>query len=236
MITILTATLNSADTLPALVASLESQTNQSFLWIVCDGGSTDGTLAILEKASLHLRLKMYVERDFGIYDALNKAVDKCVTDYYLVLGSDDILYEESIEAFLACTRDRPDLISANIVVDGRVRGKSRLPAWLIGQRHFVSSHAVGTVFNKSLHARFGAYSNRYPIAADQCFILRSCMNGAKISYVDLVSGEFGTTGTSSIRTLDTLFDYCRVQIELGFNKYIQLVLLLMRILKNWEKL
>ena len=45
---------------------------------------------------------------------------------------------------------------------------------------FISSHAVGAVFKKNLHDRFGLYSNKYPITADQLFVLKAIKGNAKI--------------------------------------------------------
>ena len=91
-VSILTPTFNSAVLLPRLVESLLCQTDQDFEWVVQDGGSDDNTLSILYEAQSSMRnLKINSCKDFGIYDALNKALRASSGVYYLVVGSDDTL-------------------------------------------------------------------------------------------------------------------------------------------------
>ena len=53
--------------------SIINQTWQDFEWIVIDGGSTDGTLEILNKYKTRIN-KLISEPDKGIYNALNKGI------------------------------------------------------------------------------------------------------------------------------------------------------------------
>ena len=88
-ISIITATLNSEKQISRLINSLNRQTNKSFNWIVKDGGSTDSTLSKLSKIDSDIDTKIIKSIDKGIYDALNQAIKKCKTNYYLFIGSDD---------------------------------------------------------------------------------------------------------------------------------------------------
>ena len=89
-LSIITATYNSAKHLPALIASLRAQTCQDFEWVVADGNSTDGTVELLKQVT-DLKLSWVSQHDFGIYDAMNKAIQRSQSEYYLVIGSDDML-------------------------------------------------------------------------------------------------------------------------------------------------
>lgn len=61
-----------------------------------DGGSTDGTLEILE--SHRTSVSWVSEPDRGIYDAWNKAVAKAGGDWALFLGADDFLMNDNVLA------------------------------------------------------------------------------------------------------------------------------------------
>jgi len=89
-ISIITATYNAAAVLPRLVESLIAQTDQDFEWVVADGASTDGTLEILEQAKTRLKNVVVDSRpDFGIYDAMNRAIKLSKSSYYLIVGADN---------------------------------------------------------------------------------------------------------------------------------------------------
>lgn len=94
-ISIVTATFNAAALLPGLIESLSAQTDRNFEWIVIDGKSTDTTRQIIESAG-SIVSTWISEPDFGIYDALNKAIRIASSEYYLVLGADDRLLPDAI--------------------------------------------------------------------------------------------------------------------------------------------
>ena len=234
-ISIITATYNAAEHLPRLIESLIAQTDQDFEWVVADGGSTDGTLEILEKAKLQLKKVVVDSRpDFGIYDALNRGVKILNGDYYLVLGADDQLLEYAIEKFKNTSTKRDfDLLSFRYFVGNRVAGV-RKPSWefLFSQFAYVSGHAVGLLIRSSLHKKIGLYSRRFPIAADQYFILSAIHAGAKVYSSDIVVGRFALGGFSHNDVIGALTESYRINLSFGCNIFIQTILLVIRIIKN----
>lgn len=231
---VITATYNAAEVLPRLISSLQTQTDQDFEWVVADGASTDETLVLLEKAKETLNIRMDSRPDFGIYDALNRAVKMAHGDYYLVLGADDEIFPETIKKYKnICSAMRPGMVTARVEVDGRSYGiRSRPWEWLYGQFAHVSAHAVGLVIRRDLHDRFGWYSRKFPIAADQLFILKAIHGEVSVCTGDFVAGRFSTQGTSGVDILGALVEGFRVQVMVGHNICLQLALLVLRVLKN----
>ncbi len=234
-ISIITATYNAAYFLPRLIASLRSQTCKDFEWVVADGGSTDGTLEILwQVTDLHLTIDS--RPDFGIYDALNRAIKLCSGDYYLVLGADDYLYKDSIYNFFKSISNHSyDIISAKVLCSGQIIAAKNKFKFLYGQGYYTSTHAVGCLIKKKLHHEIGFYSNLYPIGADFLFLKQVGDGGFIIHNADFISGEFGESGISKADMLTSLTDAYRAQIVTGENKVIQTLLLILRIFKNWQK-
>lgn len=234
-ISIITATYNAAEHLPRLIESLAAQTDQDFEWVVADGGSTDGTLEILETAKLQLNNVVVDSRpDFGIYDALNRGVKKSKSDFYVVLGADDELLPQAVNVFKKeCNKENTDLISFKFHVDDRI-SNIREPRWefLFSQSAHVTGHAVGLLIRKSLHEKNGYYSRILPIAADQLFILSSIRNGAKVSESNSIVGRFSIEGVSNTDPVGALTEIFRVNVLLGHNYYIQLLILILRLIKN----
>ncbi len=236
-ISIITATYNSVSCLPLLIASLRNQTFKNFEWVVADGGSRDGTLEILDSVD-DLSLVVDSRPDFGIYDALNRAIKMCSGDYYIVVGADDILYPDAIDFFYtAIKKSSPDFVSALVHTDsGSIISPEKKWKWFYSQRAYIGAHAVGTLIKKSLHERFGFYSKEFPIAADQYFIRKVCDADVVILYLDFISGVFSTSGVSSYDRAGMLCESFRVQIRCGENKLVQMILLFIRLLKNIQKI
>jgi glycosyltransferase involved in cell wall biosynthesis len=122
LISIITATYNAGDRLPRLIESLRAQSDLDFEWVVMDGASTDGTLDLLAEVK-DLNLVLDTRPDFGIYDAINRAIEVAGGEYYLVLGADDIIYPETVASFRrVASNSDADLITAQIFADGRIHG------------------------------------------------------------------------------------------------------------------
>jgi len=235
-ISVITATYNAARDLPRLVESLQSQTDKKFEWVVADGASNDGTLELLDSIN-DIDIVVDSQPDFGIYDALNRAIKLSKGNYYLVLGADDILYPDAIALFKeSIIHKQVDMVTANVVVNGSVCGVRRPWPWLYGPFSYVSCHAVGTLINKQLHDRYGMYSPKFPIAADQLFLLRAVDGGANIAKANFEAGEFATDGMSGNDVLGTLAEGVRVQILTGRNRLFQLLIFFFRVIKNYRKL
>ena len=230
-ISVITATYNAMQHLPALVESLRRQTDKDFEWVVADGASSDGTVEYL-KSITDLNIKVISQEDFGIYDALNRGIKASSGDFYIVAGADDVFYPNAIGTFKSAICDDAGIITANIDVGKAIAKPEAGRAWLYGMRAIVSGHAVGSCIRRSLHEKFGYYSRSFPICADQLFIGTLYRNGVPVKAVDTVVGRFELQGLSATDVLGMITEFYRVQVRLGFNKYLQTLLVVLRLLKN----
>jgi len=87
-LSIITTVLNSADTIQTCIESVRNQ-HQPVEHIIIDGGSTDGTLEIIEEYRSRLA-KVVSERDEGIYDGMNKGLRLATGDIIGLLNADDV--------------------------------------------------------------------------------------------------------------------------------------------------
>ena len=231
-LSILTATYNAQEQLPGLVESLRAQTDAGFEWVVADGGSTDGTLEILDAAA-DIHPVVSSRPDFGIYDALNRALAQATGDYYLVLGADDRLSADAVERFRReAAISNADFVTGEVLAGEHVLRTREGQAWRYGLNGLVSAHSVGTLIRRSLHDRHGHYSRRFPIAADQLFIAQACAAGASRHVVHgFIAGRFGLGGVSNQDAIGTATEFFRVQLMTGGNRVVQFGLLCARILK-----
>lgn len=94
-VSIITVCYNSAETIEDAIKSVLGQSYLNIEYIVVDGGSTDGTLKILENYKDKIA-KIISEKDNGIYDAMNKGVTVATGDIIGILNSDDFYYDNDI--------------------------------------------------------------------------------------------------------------------------------------------
>jgi glycosyltransferase len=94
-ISIITASLNNAGTLEDCLKSIYSQSYNDIEHIVIDGGSTDGTLEIIDRYRDNID-ELVSEPDDGIYHALNKGLKIASGDVVGFLHADDFYPDERV--------------------------------------------------------------------------------------------------------------------------------------------
>lgn len=233
---VITATLDSQRFIGRLLNSLEKQTDKDFSFIVFDGGSKDKTEEIIRSSKLK-NVTILKGNDSGIYDALNHCIAELKTDYYIVCGADDQLSLNAIKYYKSSADvSGADIICSKVKIGKCIIVPRRKMAWLYGMGAISSSHSVGVAIRTGLHEKYGLYSKKLPIAADQLFIKRVHADGGIFHYADFVSGEYDLGGTSGTDTAGVLTESFRVQLATEKHKCLQLLIFLARLFKNYKKL
>lgn len=96
MYSIIVVCLNAGRRLCETVGSVLGQRCADFEVVVKDGGSSDGSVEMLAEAWQDARLRVYTEKDSGIYDAMNQAVKLAGGAYFLFLNAGDSFYDENV--------------------------------------------------------------------------------------------------------------------------------------------
>ncbi|MDE7359663.1 MAG: glycosyltransferase [Lachnospiraceae bacterium] len=86
---------NAGEKLEKTIASIRGQTETDYEIIVQDGLSTDGSV---ERLSAAADLKLFRERDEGIYDAMNRAVSHAAGRYLFFLNCGDYFADREVLA------------------------------------------------------------------------------------------------------------------------------------------
>lgn len=90
---VIVVSLNAGEKLKQTLDSILRQTYRDFEIVVKDGGSTDGSLEGLRQDE---RIKLYVKRDKGIYDAMNQAVSYAEGEFLLFMNCGDSFFGEEV--------------------------------------------------------------------------------------------------------------------------------------------
>lgn len=197
LVTVITVVFNGEECLEATIESVLNQTYDNIEYIVIDGGSTDGTLAIINKYNEQIDYWVS-EADNGIYDAMNKAVTLARGDWCYFLGSDDVLLPEFSRLIDAVT-DTGHVYYGNVVIrkTGRVSGGKFTKYKLMQQN--ICHQAI--LYPRELLVRF-RYSYKYKFYADyhlNLLAFRHC----RFKFVPCNVAIFDDRGASSQR--DTVF-------------------------------
>lgn len=94
-VSIITATYNRASTIIRALESIKNQNYYNIQIIVIDGASSDNTISLVQK-QLGDGDILISEPDDGIYDALNKGLDKATGEIIAFLHSDDFYFNDEV--------------------------------------------------------------------------------------------------------------------------------------------
>ena len=115
-ISIVTITYNAARTLQRTLDSVACQTYADIEHLIIDGASKDDTVAIAEryKAASRHEVVIQSEPDKGLYDAMNKGLQKATGDYLVFLNAGDTLYApDTIETVAKTINNNREPITMN---------------------------------------------------------------------------------------------------------------------------
>jgi glycosyltransferase involved in cell wall biosynthesis len=93
-ITIITVCFNAEKTIRDTIESVLGQAYQNLDYLIIDGGSKDGTLAIIQEYTD--RLHYVSELDHGIYDAMNKGIAMATGEVIGILNADDVYQDMTV--------------------------------------------------------------------------------------------------------------------------------------------
>lgn len=187
LFSIITVTWNAADVIAPTLQSVRQQTSRDYEMLIIDGASSDDTLAIVNKASI-ASLRVFSEPDKGLYDAMNKGIDRARGRYLIFLNAGDRFADDTVLARLALlTADNPGVIYGQTQLvnnAGTVVGKRHLTA---PKRLTADSFLKGMVV---CHQAFAArrdlvphYDLKYRYSADYDWCIKVLRKSPANAYV-----------------------------------------------------
>ncbi|MDR3371566.1 glycosyltransferase family 2 protein [Rhodoferax sp.] len=225
LISIVVAVYNCKTTLQQCLDSVRAQTYPSIELIVIDGGSTDGTIDIIQK-NVQSIAYWVSEPDRGIYNAWNKALARATGDWICFLGADDYLWEAQVVARMAETLA---LIPVNIrVAYGQIMllDQNGVPLHKVGQpwsgvkTRFMQAMSIphqGVMHRRSLFELQGYFDEKFKICGDYELLLRELLLSDAVFLEDIVVSGMRVGGLSSSpkSSLALLYEARSAQVKNG---------------------
>ncbi|MFB6258360.1 MAG: glycosyltransferase family 2 protein [Flavobacteriales bacterium] len=206
LVSIITVVLDAADTIEEAMASVFEQDHRPLEYIVIDGGSSDGTREKIEQYAD--RIDQLIEGpDEGIYDAMNKGIERANGSIIGILNADDRFFPGAVErAVEREQREDAGIIHGAMEIRFPEKGMSRVNHGDPGLLPYKASVHHPTCFvRQKVYEELGSYDTRYRISADHDFLLRAYLTGIPFAYVEepQVSYRYGGASLSCKSDLET---------------------------------
>ncbi|MCT4648420.1 MAG: glycosyltransferase [Carboxylicivirga sp.] len=217
VISIVTIVYNGIETLDKTINSVKNQSYNHIEYIIIDGASSDGTIALIE-ANESVVSKWVSEVDDGLYDAMNKGLAMATGDYVWFINSGDEIYDSTtVSKMVAGFQDEwPDVIYGDTVMidaDGNEIGERRLQppqvlSWKDFRNGMLVSHQSILVSTKIAKR----YDTRYRFSADFEWCLQALKEARLVHNSELILSRFldgGLTKQNIVPGLRERFDIMR---------------------------
>ena len=201
-LSIITINYNDAAGLRKTIESVVAQTSPDFEYLVIDGGSTDGSEAVIEE--FKSRIDCWIsEPDRGIYHAMNKGIARATGTYCQFLNSGDVL--ASVDVTEKMLFDLPDteIIYGNMLkyLPGgklyRDRGPNLKEVTMLTFYRSTLNHSSAYI-KRSLFDKYGLYDEKLRIVSDwKWYMIVVGFNNELISYKDIDVSVFDLNGISN---------------------------------------
>lgn len=204
LITVITVVFNGVKHLDETIKSVIEQTYINLEYIIIDGGSTDGTVDVIRKYE-HAIDYWVSEKDLGIYDAMNKAINLAKGDWIYFLGGDDTLIDKHIVSELfdsnSNTLAHPMLIFGKVISDKGKIIKSRLDKKILLHN---TLHHQSCFYSKKLFEDF-RYNASLKILSDYEINLKAYIKKYQISKVEQIIAMCRDDGISTSKENNSIF-------------------------------
>ena len=239
-VSIITVVKNNEKYLEETIKSVLNQSYKNFEYIVIDGNSTDDSLKIIKRYDKNIDFWIS-ENDKGIYDAFNKGLDLASGKFIVFVNSDDLLTNNAIQILKDYDTKNPNIDFLFGTVKKHWGTLYGYRPWKIHfSWGFYSSHSTGFYIKKNAAKKIGKYNLKYTYSADYDYFYRMIVEH-KLKGIGTKKNElfgiFRPGGFSSkIKFIDHFFETIKIRLDNKQNKFLVLVIFILKFLKNIGKI
>ncbi len=223
-ISVITVSYNCANTIATTMESVLSQEYSNIEYLIIDGCSNDGTHAVIE-ARMDDRIRLVIEKDQGIYDAMNKGFSLATGDIIYFLNCGDYLASNTVfNEIIAEFRSNPelDIVYGDVIRYRNESEKEHYHEELLKMERKTPLHLLtrcichqGIFAQKSAFNSYPPFNLHYRVYADLEWILREVsQNEIHMGYINKIIAFYQEGGTSE----QDISKYFPERLELT-NKY-----------------
>lgn len=214
-LSIITINLNDKTGLQKTVNSVFAQTFKDVEYIVIDGDSNDGSADLIEQHKGKIS-KYVIEKDTGIYNAMNKGIRLSSGEYLLFLNSGDYLESTATLDKVAKHLHSYDIIYGNMIIDKDGKFTQGISPKKLEFEEMIRGtlwHPVSFI-KRTLFDTYGLYKENYKIISDYEFFLRTIfVERVSTQHINEFISVFNTKGIGSSDKFKAIHDVEKYEVQ-----------------------
>jgi len=216
LLSIITVVYNSEHLLEKTILSVKAQTYDNIEYIIIDGNSTDHTIDIINKYKDDIDFWLS-ESDKGLYDAMNKGIEKANGDYLWFLNSGDLVFSQNtVEEIFNNFTNADIYYGETMMIDskGNDIGIRRLKTpenlnWKSLQKGMVICHQA-IIVKSSISSN---YNLIYKYSADFDWVLSALKRSTNIINTKQIIARYLQEGLSRNNILNSLKERYKIMVK-----------------------
>lgn len=179
-----TVVYNRVTEIAATIESVVSQVYSNLEYLVIDGGSTDGTVDVIRQYADRITFWMS-EPDKGIYDAMNKGIERATGEWINFMNCGDSFVEGALDKMFTNSKYTSDVVYGEALV----QYPSFQNHWRIMPMEEMwkrTPFCHQSCFVRTALMKEHLYDLQYRLSSDFDFLYKIYLQGKKFEYVNTV--------------------------------------------------
>lgn len=215
LISVITVCYNAVATIGRTVASVDAQTFGDYEHLIVDGASGDETLKICDTGNG--RRRIISEPDEGLYDAMNKGIDRSTGQYIVFLNAGDKLHAADTLQRVAdaiAANDSPGVVyGQTLIVDDngeRISERHLIAPEELNLRSFAEGMMVCHQAFYALRKIVSGYNREFKYSADYEWCIRVLQHSRRNAYIPDYLCDYLSEGITTRHRRASLMERFRI--------------------------
>lgn len=197
---IITINYNNREGLEKTIESVVNQSFKNYQYIIIDGGSTDGSVEVIEKYASQINYWVS-EQDKGIYHAMNKGILQAHGEYVIFMNSGDCFYDSTVLDWVFQQGLQEDICIGKVWCVGRNIIKEPLNNNFSMMDLFRNHPPHQAAFIKRDLFEQGLFDETFKLVSDWIFFIdRLIFRNCSYRYLNTIIANYDMSGLSTTQT------------------------------------
>ncbi len=223
LISVITVVFNGEKHLEETIKSVIYQTYENIEYIIIDGGSTDRSIEIIRQ--YEDKIDYWVtQKDFGIYDAMNKGISLARGELTNLLNSDDYYADDHV---ITKTIEHFKPGNSILIADTLIINNNKSSVFIfngnINKLYYQIPFMHPSCFIPlEIYRKKGLYSLSYKVASDVDLLMRLIYNGVTMQKLPFIAVAMRQEGASNSNFVAGRVEYANIFFNYSHNKSLTL--------------